>query len=624
MGSPSSTTTTSDDEDDDKSHQDAAARAMHQEEFNNAEGRLDSTRKRLFVEGDDDDDDEKNTKNNNLLHRYMGHDNRSRSQQSEQSYQSSSSSFGGSYYSTDEEEDNALSQLLLEGQQYQHHRTSPTSVNIVMGLEGAVEVALKDVTNGPDCSNNSSSSSLNSKHQRHQQRNPIRTSSLLDIEKTPQRNHTSSSSSSSVASFDTPTGTGCGGGGGSSSGKMSVERTITCYLEDPTTNSHGGQDDSTCTDWQFFFFGGGGMCGGFGGTAASSDPTNPSPSRETVRSMLQRRTSHNLRARKVRQLRKDIAPFGNGSPARSPAKAPSLFRNQSFSISDHRSAIARVSNDHTPRRSSFANVLQLCTMPEHTTLETPEIKRKGGSLFLSDNSEDLGYDSDPEDFTRRRYLSKKTAFSGEGSSSQSEGTHNRGFCTTNNIVSPSSNASPFQPFLDPENDEMSATIVQEFFNQSSTLVFHPHSSVMMDSSDVTLSRPIAVEAWLERGQHLADSLLQPKWMWKQKGAGKNLQMQMADLHGVELLDVTRILKLEDITADEESCSLLPFAKPSHCFVIKSIHDEELYFEARSQAERDRLVYSLKIVIARFGAKVLVGDPAVYYEFFSMSDGVPGE
>jgi hypothetical protein len=263
-------------------------------------------------------------------------------------------------------------------------------------------------------------------------------------------------------------------------------------------------------------------------------------------------------------------------------------------------------------------------MPEHTTLETPEMKRAGESLFLRENSEDLGYDSDPEDFTRRRHLSKRTAFSDEVGS-KSEGTHDRGWShniwSHNNLVP--SGVSLNQPSSDLDNDEMFATIVQEFFNQTSTLVFHPHSSILMES-DITFCRPIAVEAWLERGQHLSDSLLQPKWMWKQKGATKNLQMQMADLQGVELLDVTRILKLEDITADEESCSILPFAKPSHCFVIKSIHDEEMYFEAQSPKERDRLVYSLKLVIARFGAKVLVGDPAVYYEFFSMTDGVPGE
>lgn len=506
----------------------------------NNETCLDSTRRRLFLEEDD----------------------------------------AGSQWTATEDSEYSVSQCgskdsTLEG-------TSPTSVAIVMGTEGA-EVALQDRTN-------------------HSFTDPfaaVRTNSLLDVEKTPQRSRDFSSSSC----FGTPTGAGCG-----DFGQVSVEKTITSYLEDSAQNPF----HSSCTDWQLFFFGG---C-----SQTASDPTYPSPSTENIRNVLRRRASHNLRARKVKQLRKDIAPF-HSSPARSPAKAPALFRNRSFSISDHRSAIVRVSKDHEPsRRSSFTDVLQLCTMPEHTTLETPEFCRtEDNTLFRNDNSEDLGYDSDPEDFTRRRLLAKKPTFSDERS--KSEGFHNRGLSNLESIPSPN------QALFDFQNDEMSATIVQEIFNKTSTLVFHPLSSTSSQAEIGQSSRPIAVDAWLERGQHLAYSIIQPKWMWKAKPREKrgpsNLQMQMADLQGVELLDVTRILKVEDM-AGEYSCGQPPFAKPSHCFLIKSIHNEELCFEAKSGEERDRLVYALKLVIARFGAKVLVGDPGIYTEFFSVVDGAPGE
>jgi hypothetical protein len=107
-------------------------------------------------------------------------------------------------------------------------------------------------------------------------------------------------------------------------------------------------------------------------------------------------------------------------------------------------------------------------------------------------------------------------------------------------------------------------------------------------------------------------------MWKQK------HTQDASPQCIELLDITRILKVEDSESAGNS-SNQPYAKQSHCFIIKSIHNDEFCFEAPNSMERDRLVYALKLVIARFGAKILVGDPYVYWEFFSMAEAtIPGE
>jgi hypothetical protein len=166
--------------------------------------------------------------------------------------------------------------------------------------------------------------------------------------------------------------------------------------------------------------------------------------------------------------------------------------------------------------------------------------------------------------------------------------------------------------LDIHNDEVFSTVVQEIFNQTTTLVLHP------PESKVTSGRPVAVDAWLERGQNLMYSLIQPKWVWKRKPReSSGMGLQNTSLQGIELLDITRILKVEDTEGR--------VAKPSHCFVVKTIHNEAFCFEAPNARERDRLVYSLKLVIARFGAKVLVGDPQVYLEFFSIAEaGVPGQ
>jgi hypothetical protein len=51
----------------------------------------------------------------------------------------------------------------------------------------------------------------------------------------------------------------------------------------------------------------------------------------------------------------------------------------------------------------------------------------------------------------------------------------------------------------------------------------------------------------------------------------------------------------------------------------------MMFEASSEAERDRIVESLKLTVSRFAAKIIVQDKKVMDEFFSsFLSAVPGE
>lgn len=468
--------------------------------------------------------------------------------------------------------------------------TSPTSVattlggvlpdwtsksTIVMGDEGA-EVALNATTD--DTFLNESFASA-------------RNCSLLDAERTPRKSPLRHPrTTDSFVCGDNEMLLGCDG-----DGHAFIERTIQGFLEDSSATPDSFK---TCTDWQAWSY------FGFGGPSKES-PVETSPSKENIRSVLRRRASLSVGARKsaVRQLRKDLAPFAD-----SPARAPALFRNRSFSVSDHRTAIVRVSKDKEPARSSFTNVLQLCTMPENTTLDSPNLVRRNPKGMYHD--EDLSYDSDPEDFARRRPMPRPTPV--DEDTLTSDNIQRRGY--SGHSISPS------RAVFDVHSDEVFSTIVQEIFNQTTTLVQHPYSDSCNPGTNGILPRPIAVEAWLERGQHLAFALIQPKWMWKAKPREtKGLtNFQNLNLQGIELLDITRILKMEDVEGGNQA-----FARPSHCFIIRSIHNEEFCFEAKSEQDRNRLVYSLKIVIARCGAKVLVGDPDVYWEFFSTIEGPPG-
>eukprot|EP00751_Fragilariopsis_kerguelensis_P023476 CAMPEP_0170877358 /NCGR_PEP_ID=MMETSP0734-20130129/30286_1 /TAXON_ID=186038 /ORGANISM="Fragilariopsis kerguelensis, Strain L26-C5" /LENGTH=581 /DNA_ID=CAMNT_0011259663 /DNA_START=99 /DNA_END=1845 /DNA_ORIENTATION=+ len=383
---------------------------------------------------------------------------------------------------------------------------------------------------------------------------------------------------------------------------LDIEKTP---LRSPQKNNKKGAPTSfkTCSDWQAW------SSFGFGrpGTGSCDRSVEQTPSKEKIRSILRRRTSYSLRARKsnVKELKLNLAPFGH-SPARSPARA--LFRNRSFSVSDHHSAIVRVSKDRKPSKKSFTDVLKLCTMFEDTVLDSPDFVKKSSSNCFTDD--DLSYDSDPEDFARRRPKLGAESFIADDSSILDESYNYRHF--------PTCSPSPSRAFLNVHNDEI--------FNQTTTFVLHPQMKSSYGGGGTVLQasarRPVAVDAWLERGQHLAYNLIQPKWIWKAKSRldpGLSSVRQETCLQGIELLDITRILKFEDT----EGYHNQSFAKPSHCLFIKSIHDEEFCFEAKSMRERDRLVSSLKLLIARFGAMVLTGDPQVYYEFFWMNEAAPG-
>jgi len=434
----------------------------------------------------------------------------------------------------------------------------------------------------------------------------VRARPLLDIERTPLKSRAKmSKNAASTPLFGCDSDAYlpiCDG-----SGHELVERTITDFLED---NSVSTPDTlkTVCTDWQAWSY------FGFGSRKTQNSCSQQNPSKENIRSVLRRRTSHSLRVRKsnVKQLKQNIAPFAL-SPARSPARAPGLFRNRSFSVSEHRSAIVRVSKDKKQSKRSFTDVLHLCTMYENVDLDSPDLlKKQSNNKF---NDDDLSYDSDPEDFMRRRLTSGRKATDANNDSLFFKESQNLG-CYHNYMSSPS------RALLDVHNDEMFSNIVQEIFNQTTTLVLHPLLPTNKPRS-VQSVRPTAVDAWLERGQHLAYALIQPKWIWKAKprldAEGQCNLRQKFRLQGIELLDITRILKVEDTEGE-----MLSFGKPSHCFFIKSIHDEEFCFEAKSTTERDRVVSSLKLLIARFGAKVLTGDPQVYYDFFWINDAVPGK
>jgi len=135
--------------------------------------------------------------------------------------------------------------------------------------------------------------------------------------------------------------------------------------------------------------------------------------------------------------------------------------------------------------------------------------------------------------------------------------------------------------------------------------------------------PLAVHSWIEHGSYIHAGLIQPKLMW-QESCGKEHKdserfiLNKMEFHSIDLLDISKVVPLNRVDR-----TLYPFAKTSCAFLIHA-YDKEMVFEAESTADRDKFMDGLKILVARLGSKIIVGDKDVLEEFFTpASSSVPG-
>jgi hypothetical protein len=156
-------------------------------------------------------------------------------------------------------------------------------------------------------------------------------------------------------------------------------------------------------------------------------------------------------------------------------------------------------------------------------------------------------------------------------------------------------------------------------NERFTLVWH--RSVKPYS--LTKGTPQAMKAWIERGQQLQAGIIQPKFVWRPvqdyENESQRLGLSKPSLESVELLDISRVLEVNRIDR-----KLYPLAKRNNCFLLETL-DRKIMFEASCESERDRIVHNMKLMVARFGSKVIVRDQDVLDEFFaSFEKAAPGE
>lgn len=167
-------------------------------------------------------------------------------------------------------------------------------------------------------------------------------------------------------------------------------------------------------------------------------------------------------------------------------------------------------------------------------------------------------------------------------------------------------------------DSKSVTLlINELVTRRFHLIWYPNRYQVNLNSNIHL-KPIQVNAYLEMGQCLKSLLVQPKFMWrsntqrKQAVGKKRLEcVSFPNPTGIELLNIIRIIAPASIDK-----SVHPFVKVEHCFIICNSLDEEYLFETATMAERDRLVFSLKLLVARLASMIIVGDKDVFDQFFT--------
>jgi hypothetical protein len=150
-------------------------------------------------------------------------------------------------------------------------------------------------------------------------------------------------------------------------------------------------------------------------------------------------------------------------------------------------------------------------------------------------------------------------------------------------------------------------------NERLTLMWHPTQKEKEPNRS-----PMCVKVWIEAGVYLNDgTFLLPKLTWTRASQENPLSQQPLDK--LDLLDICGIRPVGTVNR-----SLHPFALSQKSFCIETQTDT-LVFQAQSVEERDRIVYGLKLVVARLASLLMLRDIRAAEEFFgAISNMVPGE
>jgi hypothetical protein len=165
-------------------------------------------------------------------------------------------------------------------------------------------------------------------------------------------------------------------------------------------------------------------------------------------------------------------------------------------------------------------------------------------------------------------------------------------------------------------------------NERLTLMWHPTQGPSSQQKHHRSLSPQCVKVWIEAGVYLNDgTFLLPKLTWTKVSAvlasGKSAVTDPSiessqptakiryspTLEKLDLLDICRIYPLTIVNR-----KLHPFALTQKSFCIETQH-EKFVFQAQTIDEKERIVYGLKLVVARLASLLMLRDIRAAEEFF---------
>jgi len=316
--------------------------------------------------------------------------------------------------------------------------------------------------------------------------------------------------------------------------------------------------------------------------------------KEDVKRVLRNRASNvKSKERRMTKLKTELNPF----LATPEPKAVKLTRVNSYQVDDRTNGRKHLgdrtnSNPIVSMEKVWESMTSCTAPPKGDDANSPLVIRTRG--MCSPEEEDLlCYDSDPEETTRRRSdWDRKSTFlqpsDGRGTKLQ----YGRRRNVSRDIKD----------------------CVQQFINQTFTLIWHPNTGGDYRKS----ASPLAVKAWIERGHRLdRKGLVQPKFCWqKTANAAMATGTDPNEVFRTDILDITRILEVNRVDR-----RFYPFAQRRKSLLIQCM-DDKMLFQAATVADRDAMVHGMKMVVARLGSLIIVQDEALFEEFFAF-DGSNG-
>ena len=327
---------------------------------------------------------------------------------------------------------------------------------------------------------------------------------------------------------------------------------------------------------------------------SSENPTEANKSDGSSNRVKNRSTVRNAQAGRLRNLRKEMT-----------------FASALQNSRDHMQIrTTRSFNDAPPARITNQAANHFLGSALLTSVVNTMVQQGGDFEDIEHEEDDVAYyDSDPEDSRERTLHHGPRRVSAQMKNRLTESNRNE-------ERSPPPGLGKIRNKLSRKVDEsLVKEVVQVMQNDRLTLMWHP-----TQSRDHPNRAPTLVRLWIESGLQLVDgSFLLPKLTWTKVNDGDSTSFKTGELHKLDLLDITRIRATDTIDRERH-----PFASRRVSFVIES--QNEIYlFEAETTQERERVVYGLKVVVARLASLLMLRDYRAAEEFFgAAANMVPGE